>query len=79
MCLDPDVVLPLAGFPLHAILGVFHHVLSVPSVPYAFLELLSVFDLFITPGTMFQASLEPHLSSFFNFCSFYLKNCVLFQ
>jgi hypothetical protein len=79
MCLDPDVVLPLAGFPLHAILGVFHHVLSVPSVPYAFLKLFTVFDLFITPGTMFQASLEPPLSSFFNFHSFYLKNSVLFR
>jgi hypothetical protein len=79
MCLDPDVVLPLAGFPLHAILGVFHHVLSVPSVPYAFLKLFTVFDLFITPGTMFQASLEPPLSSFFNFRSFYLKNSVLFR
>jgi hypothetical protein len=57
----------------------FHHVLSVPSVPYAFLKLFTVFDLFITPGTMFQASLEPPLSSFFNFRSFYLKNSVLFR
>jgi hypothetical protein len=32
MCLDPDVVPPLAGFRLYAILGVFHHVFSVPSV-----------------------------------------------
>ncbi len=32
MCLDPDVVPPLAGFRLYDILGVFHHVLSVPSV-----------------------------------------------
>ncbi len=32
MCLDPDVVPPLAGFRLYAILGVFHRVLSVPSV-----------------------------------------------
>jgi hypothetical protein len=31
MCLDPDVVPPLAGFRLFAVLGVFHHVLSVPS------------------------------------------------
>ena len=28
---------------------------------------------------MFQASLEPPLSSFFNFRSFYLKNSVLFR
>ncbi len=32
MCLDPDVVPPLAGFCLYADLGDFHHVLSVPSV-----------------------------------------------
>jgi hypothetical protein len=32
MCLDPDVVPPLAGFRLYAILGVFYNVLSVPSV-----------------------------------------------
>ncbi len=32
MCLDPDVVPPMAGFRLYAILGDFHHVLSVPSV-----------------------------------------------
>ena len=56
LCLDPDVVPPLAGFRLYAaILGVFHHVLSVPL--YAFLKLLTVFDLFITPGTMFQATI----------------------
>jgi hypothetical protein len=54
MCLDPDVVPPLAGFRLYAILGVFHHFLSV--LLYGFLKLLTVFDLFITPGTMFKAS-----------------------
>ncbi len=43
MCLDPDVVPPLAGFLLYAILGVFHHVLSVLSVCI----LKTVFDLFI--------------------------------
>jgi hypothetical protein len=32
MYLDPDVVPPLAVFRLYAILGVFHRVLSVPSV-----------------------------------------------
>ncbi len=32
MCLGPDVVPPLVGFRLYAILGLFHHVLSVPSV-----------------------------------------------
>jgi hypothetical protein len=32
MCLDPNVVPPLAGFCLFAVLGDFHHVLSVPSV-----------------------------------------------
>jgi hypothetical protein len=32
MCLDPDVVPPMAGFRLYAIQGVFQHVLSVPSV-----------------------------------------------
>jgi hypothetical protein len=32
MCLDPDVVPPLAVFRLFAIPGDFHHVLSVPSV-----------------------------------------------
>ncbi len=32
MCLDPDVVPPLAGFLLLAVLGVLHHILSVPSV-----------------------------------------------
>ena len=79
MCLDLDVVPPLAGFPLHAILGVFHYVFSVTSVPYAFFKLFTVFDLLIAPGTMFQVSLEPPLSSFFNFCSFYLKNSVLFR
>jgi hypothetical protein len=31
MCLDPDVVPLLAGFPHYAILGIFDHVLSVPS------------------------------------------------
>jgi hypothetical protein len=54
MCLDPDVVSPLAGFRLYAILGVFHHVLSVPFE--GIFKLLTVFDLFITSGTMFQAS-----------------------
>ncbi len=34
MCLDPGVVPPLAGFRLYAILGVFHHVLYVPSIPW---------------------------------------------
>ena len=29
MCLDPDVVPPLAGFLLVAVLGVLHHILSV--------------------------------------------------
>jgi hypothetical protein len=52
--LDPDVVPPLAGFRLYAVLGVFHHVLSVP--PVCIFKLLTVFDLFITPETMFQAS-----------------------
>ncbi len=32
MCLDPDVVPPLAGFLLVAVLGVLHHILSVVSV-----------------------------------------------
>ncbi len=32
MCLDPDVVPPLAGFLLVAVLGVLHHILSVSSV-----------------------------------------------
>jgi hypothetical protein len=31
MCLDPDVVPPLAGFLLVAVLGVLHHILSVVS------------------------------------------------
>jgi hypothetical protein len=41
MCLDPDVVPPLAGFRLYAILGVFHHFLFVPpdSVPEHCLKL----------------------------------------
>jgi hypothetical protein len=34
---------------LFAVLGVFHYVLYVPYVGYAFLKLLTVFDLFITP------------------------------
>jgi hypothetical protein len=42
------VVPPLAGFLLLAVLG------SVASVLYAFLKLLTVFD--ISPGSMFQAS-----------------------
>jgi hypothetical protein len=46
-CLDPDVVPPLAGFRLYAILSVFHHALSIPSA-YGFLKLLTVFVLFIT-------------------------------
>ncbi len=29
MCLDPDVVPPMAGFLLVAFLGVLHHILSV--------------------------------------------------
>jgi hypothetical protein len=29
MCLDPDVVPPMAGFLLVAVLGVLHHILSV--------------------------------------------------
>ncbi len=48
ICLVPDVVPPLAGFLLLAVLG------SVASVLYAFLKLLTVFD--ISPGSMFQAS-----------------------
>jgi hypothetical protein len=56
MYLDPDVVPPRAVFRLNANLGVFHHVLSVPSV-YGFLKLLTVVDLFITPQAMFQAFL----------------------
>jgi hypothetical protein len=32
MCLVPDVVPPLAGFLLIAVLGVLHHSLSVASV-----------------------------------------------
>jgi hypothetical protein len=32
MCLDPDVIPPMAGFRLLAVLGVFHHVLSVPTL-----------------------------------------------
>ncbi len=51
ICLDPDVVPPLTGFRFYAILGVFYHVLSVPSVC-----MLTVFDLFVTPLTMFKAS-----------------------
>jgi hypothetical protein len=51
MYLDPDVAPPLAGFRLYASVSLL--VLSVPSD--TFLKLLSVFDLFITPGTMFQA------------------------
>ncbi len=31
-CLDPDVVPPLAGFLLVAVLGILHHILSVVSV-----------------------------------------------
>jgi hypothetical protein len=54
MCLDPYVVPPLAGFLILAVLGVFHHILSVASV--CSYKLLTVFDLFISPGTMFQAS-----------------------
>jgi hypothetical protein len=47
MCLDLDVVPPLAGFRLYAILGVFHHVLLFSLyLLYAFLKLLTVFDLF---------------------------------
>jgi hypothetical protein len=56
MCLDRDVVLPLAGFRLYAVQGVFHHVLSVPCLLYAFFKLLTIIDLFIAPRTMFQAS-----------------------
>ncbi len=41
---------------LFAVLGVFHHVLSTGALLCAFLKLLTVFDLFIAPGTMFQAS-----------------------
>jgi hypothetical protein len=77
MCLDLDVVPPLAGFRLYAILC-FSTMFSL-CLLYAFLKLLTVFDLLIAPGTMFQASLEPPLSSFFNFHSFYLKNSVLFR
>ena len=77
MCLDPDVVPPLAGFRLYAILC-FSTMFSL-CLLYAFLKLLTVFDLLIAPGTMFQVSLEPPLSSFFNFRSFYLKNSVLFR
>jgi hypothetical protein len=29
MCLDPDVVPPLAGILLFAVLGVLHHILSL--------------------------------------------------
>ncbi len=54
MCLDPDVVPPLAGFLLLAVLGVLHHILSVVSV--CIFKLLTVFDLFISPGITFQAS-----------------------
>jgi hypothetical protein len=39
MCLDPDVVPPMAGFLLVAVLGVLHHILSV--FLYAFLKLLT--------------------------------------
>jgi hypothetical protein len=43
MCLDPDVVPPLAGFRLFAVLGVFT-IFSLCFL-YAFLKLLTVFDL----------------------------------
>jgi hypothetical protein len=49
MCLDPDVVPPLAGFHLFA-------VLDVSTMISLCLKLLTVFDLFIAPGTMLQAS-----------------------
>jgi hypothetical protein len=54
MCLDPDRVPPLAGFCLYADQG--DSTMSSLCLRYAFLKLLTVFDLLITPGTMFQAS-----------------------
>ncbi len=55
MCLDPDVVPPLAGFLLFAVEGVFS--MFSLCLLYAFFNLLTVFYLFITPGTMFQATI----------------------
>ncbi len=36
MCLDPDLVPPLAGFRLYAVLGVFLHILSVAPLNFIF-------------------------------------------
>jgi hypothetical protein len=56
MCLDPDVMPPLAGFRLFAVLG-FSTMFSLCLLyRYAFLKLLTVFNLFIAPGNMFKAS-----------------------
>ncbi len=69
MCLDPDVFPPLAGFRLYAILGVFHHVLFLPSV---------CIDLFITPYQFYfefaVVGLVLTYKSQFIYCSFQLVN-----
>ncbi len=54
MCLDPVVVPPLADFLLLAVLGVLHHILSVPSV--CIFKTAYCFRSFYIQGTMFQAS-----------------------
>jgi hypothetical protein len=46
MCLDPDVVPPLSGFRLYAILGVSLPAMFSLFLLYAFLKVLTVFDLF---------------------------------
>jgi hypothetical protein len=54
----------MAGFRLYANLGVLN--MSSLCLLCAFLKLLTVFDLFFTPGTMFQA-LTVLEKKFFNF------------
>ncbi len=61
MYLDPDVVPPLAGFRLFAVLGIFHHALSVPSV--CIFNCSTVFDLFfITPSSLKLSIVLPNLA-----------------
>jgi hypothetical protein len=43
--LDPDAVPPLAGSRLYADLGIFHYMSSL-CLLFAFLKLLTVFDLY---------------------------------
>ncbi len=54
MCLVPDVVPPLAGFLLLAVLGVLRHILSVASV--CIFKTVHCFRSCISPGIVFQAS-----------------------